>query len=323
MGCLKLTYGQGEGTSEESPNFSWEVYKKGESGSENCVEYYRYGFQGEYAVESSETGYNDFQYRSWDPVVSRWISPDPARQYWSPYMGMGNNPINQIDPDGAYSKFGALWRSGFGLRGRAYQSGVDNGREVWGYERNGIHYFGADARTSGYRYTLFGGNNSFFGNIGSGFSQLGNNLWHSNTARHLIPDVLTLDASAGAALIIGGQKSATLSLITRGPDAGFYATETFTGYSLRATDGSRYGLDFDAGINIGTMSFRGDSRDLRAGHLIGRTRSTSAGFGVGANYVEGINNQGHVIMHGASYGVGITAGASRGVGYTNFIGGTD
>ena len=38
---------------------------------------------------------------------------DPAGQFWSPYNGMGNNPINGIDPDGRFSKFGAWWRSGF------------------------------------------------------------------------------------------------------------------------------------------------------------------------------------------------------------------
>ena len=144
MGCLKLPYCQ-EGTREESPNFFWRVYKKRESGSKSCVEYYRWGFQGQFSEEDAETGWNSFEARSWDPVVSRWISRDPARQFWSPYVGMGNDPINQIDPDGRYSKFGALWRSGFGLRGRVYQSGVDNGREVWGYERNGTHYFGDDS----------------------------------------------------------------------------------------------------------------------------------------------------------------------------------
>ena len=90
---------------------------------------YRWGFQGAFSEEDEETGWNSFQYRSWDPVVSRWISPDPARQYFSPYMGMGNNPINQIDPDGAYSKFGAWWRNGFSSNGLT-QSGGE-----WGYMR--------------------------------------------------------------------------------------------------------------------------------------------------------------------------------------------
>jgi hypothetical protein len=31
---------------------------------------------------------------------ARWLTPDPASQYHSPYSGMGNNPINGADPDG-------------------------------------------------------------------------------------------------------------------------------------------------------------------------------------------------------------------------------
>jgi hypothetical protein len=32
--------------------------------------------------------------------VEVWISPDPAREFHSPYTYVGNNPINAIDPDG-------------------------------------------------------------------------------------------------------------------------------------------------------------------------------------------------------------------------------
>ncbi len=35
------------------------------------------------------------------------IGGKPYRQYHSPYVGMGNDPINGIDPDGGYkTKFG-------------------------------------------------------------------------------------------------------------------------------------------------------------------------------------------------------------------------
>jgi RHS repeat-associated protein len=70
---------------------------------------YRYGYQGlsrplcgrEYAEdETEETGWNAFEARMYDPVIGRWISIDPARQFASPYLGMGNDPINGVDPDG-------------------------------------------------------------------------------------------------------------------------------------------------------------------------------------------------------------------------------
>lgn len=64
----------------------------------------RYGYQGEYAEnEFEETGFNSFELRMYDPELGRWISPDPAGQYYSPYRAMGNNPVNNIDPDGAYA----------------------------------------------------------------------------------------------------------------------------------------------------------------------------------------------------------------------------
>ena len=68
--------------------------------------HYRYGYQGEFSEEDEETGWNSFELRMYDPVVARWISPDPARQYASPYVSMGNNPINLVDPDGAFAEGG-------------------------------------------------------------------------------------------------------------------------------------------------------------------------------------------------------------------------
>lgn len=41
-----------------------------------------------------------FQLRLWDARLGRWLSPDPYGQYASPYLGMGNNPVSRIDPDG-------------------------------------------------------------------------------------------------------------------------------------------------------------------------------------------------------------------------------
>jgi hypothetical protein len=36
--------------------------------------------------------------------LGRWLSVDPYGQYDSPYLGMGNNPINLIDPDGGWTE---------------------------------------------------------------------------------------------------------------------------------------------------------------------------------------------------------------------------
>jgi hypothetical protein len=38
----------------------------------------------------------------YDANVGRWLTRDPKKQYWSPYEGMGNDPINGVDPDGGF-----------------------------------------------------------------------------------------------------------------------------------------------------------------------------------------------------------------------------
>lgn len=63
--------------------------------------------------------------------MGRWLSTDPAGQYWSHYVGMGNNPVSGIDPDGAYTWLGAWVRNGFSRNGL-----VNSGGE-WGLTRYG------------------------------------------------------------------------------------------------------------------------------------------------------------------------------------------
>ncbi|MEW7292967.1 RHS repeat domain-containing protein [Aquimarina sp. 2304DJ70-9] len=60
---------------------------------------YRYAYQGQEV--DPETGKEAFQLRLWDSRIGRWLTTDPAGQFDSPYLGMGNNPLKYIDPDGA------------------------------------------------------------------------------------------------------------------------------------------------------------------------------------------------------------------------------
>ena len=41
-----------------------------------------------------------FELRLWDGRIGRWLTIDPYHEFFSPYVGMGNNPISLIDPDG-------------------------------------------------------------------------------------------------------------------------------------------------------------------------------------------------------------------------------
>ncbi|MCD0487346.1 putative Ig domain-containing protein [Pedobacter sp. MC2016-14] len=63
---------------------------------------YRYGYQGQFAEVDKETGWNNFDFRMYDSEIGRWMSTDPMGQYYSPYVGMGNNPVSRVDPDGGF-----------------------------------------------------------------------------------------------------------------------------------------------------------------------------------------------------------------------------
>lgn len=68
---------------------------------------YRYAYQGQEV--DPETGKEAFELRLWDSRIGRWLTTDPYGQFNSPYLGMHNNPISAIDPDGGFSWLGAQW----------------------------------------------------------------------------------------------------------------------------------------------------------------------------------------------------------------------
>ncbi len=72
----------------------------GQEGKKNFGQYYRYGFNGQFAEEDPETGWGSFQLRMYDAIIGRWLIPDPMNEFWSPYLAFGNNPINLVDPTG-------------------------------------------------------------------------------------------------------------------------------------------------------------------------------------------------------------------------------
>ena len=59
-----------------------------------------YQYQGAYSELDADIGWNDFALRNYDAQIGRWVQQDPYQEYASPYVGMGNDPINNVDPDG-------------------------------------------------------------------------------------------------------------------------------------------------------------------------------------------------------------------------------
>jgi RHS repeat-associated protein len=86
-----------------------------------------YLYQGAFSELDEDIGWHDFMLRNYDAQIGRWVQQDPYQQFASPYVGMGNDPINNIDPSGGYS-FGpfvssvmnrALWAVGGAMIGGA------------------------------------------------------------------------------------------------------------------------------------------------------------------------------------------------------------
>ncbi|WP_417859356.1 RHS repeat-associated core domain-containing protein [Xanthomarina gelatinilytica] len=67
----------------------------------NIVGDYRYDWQGQEL--DRETGKHAFELRLYDSRINRWLTTDPAGQFHSPYLGMGNNPVAVRDPDGGFA----------------------------------------------------------------------------------------------------------------------------------------------------------------------------------------------------------------------------
>jgi RHS repeat-associated protein len=73
---------------------------------------YRYGYQGQFSEKDPETNWNSFEFRMYDSKIGRWLTPDEAKQFGNPYMAMGNDVINGIDPDGRLMIFVNGFRPG-------------------------------------------------------------------------------------------------------------------------------------------------------------------------------------------------------------------
>jgi RHS repeat-associated protein len=129
---------------------------------------YRYKYQGQYAEKDDETGWEHFELREFDPIIARWTAVDPKGQFYSPYVGMGNNPVSGVDPDGGYlfGLFGstrAQRQEARGLEnlGMGYEVSCITCREVsykwtseWTREPGEGPASEFDTRQTDYRYTI-------------------------------------------------------------------------------------------------------------------------------------------------------------------------
>jgi len=98
-------------------------------------------------------GWQSFELRQYDSKVGRWLSVDPKRQYWSSYLGMGNDPVNGVDPDGG-------WRSKARAE-RMHQRAIDQGLDPGDLYQVGDHwgFNTVDGNSVTFNHKLFGATN--------------------------------------------------------------------------------------------------------------------------------------------------------------------
>lgn len=87
-----------------------------------------------------KTGLHDFETRQYDAALGRFMGADPAGQFSSPYVGMGNSPMNGIDPNGMWFGYDDVVVMAVGL--------------VYGYLSYGLTHdeWGGDAILNGLLY---------------------------------------------------------------------------------------------------------------------------------------------------------------------------
>ena len=60
-------------------------------------------YQEAFSEYDEDIQWNDFALRNYDPQIARWVQQDPYQQFASPYVALGGDPVNMVDPSGGWS----------------------------------------------------------------------------------------------------------------------------------------------------------------------------------------------------------------------------
>jgi hypothetical protein len=187
----------------------------------------------------------------YDSDKGRWFAPDPARQYWSGYVGMGNNPVSLVDPDGRFSTRSEARQ----FRRDENVGGIFNIRS----SSTGDFYI-KDGQTSWYHgYGIKGG---FLASVNfmSGAATNGGGSWlsdayNSGIGRMVVPDFLAVGVGFNGIAGVGGGTSIEFRWVTHGPEASWKPMITVT----QSVGG---GFSVDATLNIEAANYIGNVNNI-------------------------------------------------------------
>jgi len=269
---------------------------------------YRYAFQGQ--EKDGETGKEAFQLRLWDGRIGRWLTTDPYGQYSSPYLGMGNDPINGIDPDGGYRTWiGAA----FGWIGGGFQGSIRNpglgGNENYAVYKGSFQNDGQGTMGSFVYQNDFGSNSDYWANIFSSAYDLNSKFDLSYTIGATLISAKNAskmaDVIRGAVLFSGGNIS---GLVLDGTEDLATLRQKLTGFGLKnvGLSGVSKTLNFTGNILI----YGGIALNLGATYNKLNSPTATKNEKISAG-IEGTLNTGLGLVSTKIPAIGIIVGASQ------------
>lgn len=226
---------------------------------------YRYKFQGQ--EKDLETGMEAFEARLWDARIGRWIAPDPSGQYYSPYLSVGNNPINTIDPDGRFAGRLSAW---------LYKA--TNG--LWGYkvmENDNRDWIVAGTSNDGGLHIITTAKDS-------PFHTAGGNVWNNNYMRDFTGDAFSIGGGYAANIFLGADVNGEFTWVLRGKDASFIPNFTL---GSAVTVGNGGGITASAFVS--KKFYIGNVGEISALDLGGYSAFAEGGIAVGGGGFVGVD----------------------------------
>lgn len=237
---------------------------KANPGFANCMAY-----QGKCLDEEFDLDWSDFGARNYDAQIGRFMQLDPADQFASGYVGMGNNWVNGTDPTGAFFGLDDALVAAVGFVYGYVSSGIKNGD--WGLKAvgNGL----LQAALFEFGYLTAGGGLAATGGAATATSVTAAGL--STTAAQTVMNTASTYLVNTAVNIAVGQilppipiqfGSLTIlispSLSTSGAGVNIGATVSDGDFSI----GASFGFGISTGTNDLSGNFKNASKGIYSSH---------------------------------------------------------